>query len=60
MAHEGGTSEHHEPPLCWHEPPIFAKQAELFSNEHAQYIKMCLFHTWVLKKRHTLAQNFIQ
>jgi len=37
----------HEPPLCGHEPPKFARQTEppLCRNEHAQYIKMCLSNT---------------
>jgi len=39
-----GNPGHHEPPLCRHEPPRFAKQIEppLCSNEHEQSIKMCL------------------
>ena len=42
-----GTPGLLEPPLCRHEPPRFARQTEplLCSNEHAQYIKMCLCNT---------------
>ena len=43
----GGTPGRHEPSLCRHKPPRFAKQAkpQLYSNQHAQYIKMCLCNT---------------
>ena len=36
------TPGRHEPLLCRHEPPRFARQTEplLCCNEHAQYIKM--------------------
>ena len=42
-----GTPGRHEPPLYKNEPPRFARQTEpqLCSNEHAEYIKMCLYNT---------------